>query len=166
MMNKLIPYLIILIISLFFSYLSLVVLFNSPSCPENANCTPKRFMPGFVILTGVYYFILFIIYIFYKYIKKKAKARLKIDNIVSIFLLIIFSEIIFAVLFYIIPFYWANPCTTPNFFHPLGKDLTPGMLCIQVLVETIDPIFYIDVYLLILTMVIFGVYLIFKRKYR
>jgi len=109
----------------------------------------------FILILGV--FILFGTILFF-IIKKVTKK-----NVNNSFAYLILVEVFFGIILYFIPFSWKSPCTTPNFFHPLGREMTSGVGCIQVFTKTIFPLFYFLVYLLIITLIIYGVYILINK---
>lgn len=82
----------------------------------------------------------------------------KVDKI---FVGLIIIEVIFLSIIGIFwnTVYWPTPCTTPDFFHPFGREMAPGTVCILVVAPTLNPLIYWIWYLLILTTITYLIYL-------
>lgn len=92
---------------------------------------------------------------------------MKIRNWNKIFLISIAIEIIILL---ILIFFWnqvtlfPNSCYTSDFFHPFGRSTAQeGQVCLLVFTEGTNPLIYLTLYVLILTIITEGVYLI-RRK--
>ena len=86
-----------------------------------------------------------------------SKGKLKKTS--KVFIILIILEIIFVILLSFFKVGWPSPCVTPNFFHPFGTEMAPGTGCIQVITPAPTSLFYLMQYLLILTIIIFLIYL-------
>jgi len=80
------------------------------------------------------------------------------------FILLIIIELVLLIGFSFKTCYWSTPCSTPDFFHPFGKD--SGEFCIQMVALGICSIEYLMSYLLILTIAVYSIYLIYSKLKR
>ncbi len=109
----------------------------------------------FSILSSIIILILIGIWYWMKISKKSVNKK---------FVYLIIIELVFIAIFYVLQMAWSTPCDTPDFFHPFGKMLESGHLCIQVIARAPSPFFYLGLYSLILTIVIYACFLLHNKS--
>ena len=88
--------------------------------------------------------------------------RVTRKNVNISFLYLILTEILLGIVFYFIPFSWHNSCT-PSFFNPFGMKMGSEMICLPAFTKTVFPIFYFLTYLLIITLIVYLVYVLSQK---
>lgn len=110
----------------------------------------------FSILSSIIILILMGIWHWMKISKKSVNKK---------FVYLIISELVFIAIFYVLQMAWSTPCDTPDFFHPFGKILESGHLCIQVIARAPSPFFYFGLYALTFTIILY-IGLLLRNKSR
>lgn len=84
-------------------------------------------------------------------------------KVIKIFIIVLLAEILLTIILSSLEVWYPNPCATPDFFHPFGKESTIERACAQMLAIGPSPLFYFSLYALYFTVFLFITCLICDR---